>query len=139
MLVQMLVQILVQILVHMLDGTTFLSWGPWPGSAVSTGKEPCIPVGTQDWPGYREVDDGNTVPHTSRADVERHSFCFLEQPSENQRWLDEAEEPGEHLQDAGNMGKQRKQRSSFFISPEGRVSSQDLMEPSENPVEASTN
>ncbi|XP_060938189.1 uncharacterized protein LOC133015075 [Limanda limanda] len=61
---------------------------------------------------------------------------YLLNPSESQRWLDEAEERGEHLQDARNMGGNRGSREAydvreklcaFFNSPEGRVSWQDRM------------
>lgn len=61
---------------------------------------------------------------------------YLTNPSENQRWLDEAQERGEVLTQARNMGGNRGCRESydvwkklctFFCSPEGRVSWQDNM------------
>uniref|UniRef100_A0A8C1MDJ0 DDE Tnp4 domain-containing protein n=1 Tax=Cyprinus carpio TaxID=7962 RepID=A0A8C1MDJ0_CYPCA len=61
---------------------------------------------------------------------------FLTNPSDNQRWLDEAEERGEVLAPATNMGGNRGCREAyevreklctFFSSPEGRVSWQDNM------------
>ncbi|KAL7376912.1 hypothetical protein ABVT39_018301 [Epinephelus coioides] len=61
---------------------------------------------------------------------------YLLNPAENQRWLDEAEERGERLRDARNMGGNRGCRdaydvreklSAFFISPEGSVPWQDRM------------
>ena len=61
---------------------------------------------------------------------------YLLNAAENQRWLEEAEERGEQLPDARNMGGHRGCReaydvreklSAFFISPEGRVSWQDQM------------
>ncbi|XDV45430.1 hypothetical protein PO909_013534 [Leuciscus waleckii] len=61
---------------------------------------------------------------------------YLMNPSQNQRWLDEAEERGNVLPPVRNMGGNRGSREAydvrerfctFFCSPEGRVSWQDQM------------
>lgn len=61
---------------------------------------------------------------------------YLLNPTENQRWLEEAEERGECLPEARNMGgnrgcrdayRVREKLSTFFISPEGSVPWQDQM------------
>lgn len=76
----------------------------------------------------------------SNADSVVTSVCilhnFLLNPSENQRWLDEAEDRGEVLPCVRNMGGNRGCREAydvrerlctFFNSPEGRVSWQEQM------------
>ncbi len=61
---------------------------------------------------------------------------YLLNASHNQRWLDKAEERGERLEDARNMGGNRGGREACqvrekfcaaFSSPEGRVPWQDRM------------
>lgn len=61
---------------------------------------------------------------------------YLMTPSQNQRWLEEAEERGEVLPSVTNMGgnkgcreayKVREKLCTFFGSPEGKVSWQDHM------------
>ncbi len=61
---------------------------------------------------------------------------LLSNPSENQRWLNEAEERREHLVDARNMGgnhgrreayEVREKFTAFFSSAEGSVPWQDRM------------
>ena len=59
---------------------------------------------------------------------------YLNNPTENRRWLDEAEERGERLEEVRNVGGNRGSReaydvrqkfSTFFLSPAGKMPRQD--------------
>lgn len=82
---------------------------------------------------YKNVKPSNADSVVTAACILHN---FLLNPSENQRWMDEAEERGEVLPCVRNMGGNRGWREAydvrerlctFFNSPEGRVSWQEQM------------